>query len=138
MGGVSELLEQLTTWAADRGDVHAVGLAGSWARGTATPDSDVDLILVVGNVREHLHDDGWLALFGRVVSVSNEDWGLVTARRVGYEDGPDVEFGLTTTQWAALPLDAGTRQVVADGFEIVHDPDGLLEPCTSAMPESEP
>ena len=71
---------------------------------------------------------------GRSRPPSNEDWGLVQSRRVHYADGPEVEFGLTTTKWAALPLDPGTRQVVADGFEILYDPDGLLQRCTLTAP----
>lgn len=128
---VRTLLEQVACWAADHDDVLAVGLAGSWARGTATPESDVDLVLVVVNVHELLVDDRWLWQFGEVAGVSNENWGLVQSRRVQYVDGPEVEFGLTTTEWAAVPLDPGTRRVVADGFVILHDPDGLLPASTA-------
>ncbi|MEX2557641.1 MAG: nucleotidyltransferase domain-containing protein [Actinomycetota bacterium] len=94
MRDVSGFLEQFVSRASDREDVHAVGLAGSWARGTATPDSDVDLVVIV----EH------------------------------------VPRLLTTSQWVALPLDPGTRQVVADGFEVLYDPDGLLRRCKETGP----
>ncbi len=60
MRGVSRFLERFVMWAADREDVHAVGLAGSWARGTATLDSDVDLVVIVEDVPSLLDDDGWL------------------------------------------------------------------------------
>lgn len=129
MSDVSGFLERFASWAADRDDVHVVGLAGSWARGTATPESDVDLVVIVENVHGLLNDDGWPAQFGEVATASNEDWGLVKSRRVHYEDGLEVEFGLTTRQWADVPLDPGTSRVVADGFETLYDPDGLLQRC---------
>jgi len=49
-------------------------------------------------------------------------------------DGPEVEFGLTTTEWAAVPLDLRMRQIMADGFEILHDTDGLLQRRTTTSP----
>jgi uncharacterized protein len=132
MSEVSAFLEQVVSWASERPDVHAVGLAGSWARGTTTPESDVDLVVSVESLRALLADDAWLAQFGEVVTASNEDWGLVRSRRVHYAEGLEVEFGLTTTQWAIVPPDPGTRQVLADGFEILFDPDGLLRRCGAA------
>lgn len=102
--------------------------------GTATLESDVDLVVIVEDVHELLDDDSWLATFGKVATTSNEDWGMLQSRRVHYADGLEVEFGLTTSEWAAVPLDPGTRQVVADGFEIVYDPDGLLQCCVRTGP----
>lgn len=124
--------DDLVAWAAKRQDVRAVGLAGSWARGTATPNSDVDLILIVNDVKQLLDNDRWLTRFGDSASVSDEDWGILQSRRVHYVDGLEVEFGLTTEVWAALPLDAGTRRVVADGFAVLYDPDQVFQHCTNA------
>lgn len=134
MRDVSRFLEQFVSWSADREDVHAVGLAGSWARGTATPDSDVDLVVIVEDVPSLINEDGWLTLFGDVASAANEDWGLVQSKRAHYVDGLEVEFGLTTSGWAAVPLDPGTSQVVADGFKVLYDPDGLLRRCVETRP----
>jgi len=55
-----------------------------------------------------------------------EDWGLVTSLRVYYEDGLEVEYGVTSSQWVNLPLDAGTRRVIADGMQILVDKRGWL------------
>lgn len=129
MRDVSRFLEQFVSWAADRADVHAVGLAGSWARGTATPDSDVDLVVIVEDVPSLLNEDDWLTQFGDVASTVNEDWGLVQSKRAHYVDGLEVEIGLTTLRWAAVPLDPGTSQVVTDGFDVLYDPEGLLRRC---------
>jgi len=64
-----------------------------------------------------------------VTSAANEDRGLVQSKRAHYVDGLEVEIGLTTSRWAAVPLDPGTSQVVTDGFEVLYDPDGLLRRC---------
>ncbi len=129
MSEVNAFLDQVVSWASGRPEVQAVGLAGSWARGTATPESDVDLVVIVENVHGLLADEAWPAEFGDVVADTREDWGSVQSRRVHYTDRLEVEFGLTTAQWASLPLDPGTRRVVADGFQILYDPNGLLQRC---------
>ena len=35
-------------------------------------------------------------------------------------------MNIADAQWAALPLDEGTRRVLADGAVALHDPDRLL------------
>jgi hypothetical protein len=55
-----------------------------------------------------------------------EDWGLVTSLRVYYEGGPEVEYGLTSSEWASEPVDEGTSQVFSDGMQILLDKAGLL------------
>jgi uncharacterized protein len=134
MGDMSSFLEQVASWASERTDVRAVGRAGSWARGAATPESDVDLVVIVESVRALFTDDSWLARFGEIATASNEDWGVVQSRRVHYADGLEVEFGLTTAEWAIVSLDPGTSQVLANGFEILYDPDGLLRCCVEVGP----
>jgi predicted nucleotidyltransferase len=42
---VDALLGAVRGWAAGRADLHAVALVGSWARGRANADSDVDIVL---------------------------------------------------------------------------------------------
>jgi uncharacterized protein len=43
---VAEVAARVVRWALDRPDVRAVGMVGSWARGDARPDSDVDLVVL--------------------------------------------------------------------------------------------
>ncbi|MEM6429058.1 MAG: nucleotidyltransferase domain-containing protein [Deinococcota bacterium] len=43
---VDALLTKITTWAQEQPNVVALALVGSYANGTARPDSDVDLVLV--------------------------------------------------------------------------------------------
>ena len=53
-------------------------------------------------------------------------------RRVRLPTGLDVEFGITSPSWAGLPLDQGTRRVLADGAVALHGPDYLLTPASHA------
>jgi hypothetical protein len=45
----------------------------------------------------------------------------VTSLRVRYADGLEVEFGFAAPDWAAAPLDAGTRRVLEGGVRVVFD-----------------
>jgi predicted nucleotidyltransferase len=121
---IAEFFESIKTWAAGRADIVAVGVVGSHARGTARPDSDVDLVIITDTPRPYLDDATWINIFGQVVRIIDEDWGLLQSRRIFFADGLEVEFGITTRAWAALdPVDDGTRRVIADGAQSVYDPE---------------
>lgn len=130
------MLDSLTTWAARDDRVLALALVGSHARGEARPDSDLDLIVISGVPDDLLGDPSWTAVFGAVESSAHEDYGLVTSVRVRYEGGEEVEFGITTPEWTALPLDPGTRRVLEDGARVLYDEEGLLTRAIDALPLS--
>lgn len=131
---VPALLDALRTWAEARPDVHAVGVAGSYARGTARPDSDVDVVLLTADPEAYLRDWRWLSDFGVVRSCTREDWGAVQSLRTIYAGGLEVEFGVAALSWARRdPLDPGTRQVVRDGFFIVFERGRLLTDLLTAV-----
>jgi hypothetical protein len=124
---VDQFLSSFAEWAQGQPDVEAVALVGSWARGTARPDSDVDLVIVAADPGVYLGDEAWLRRFGTPSSIADEDWGLVQSRRVIYANGLEVEFGLTTRAWLATdPTDAGSAQVVTDGACVLSDRTGAL------------
>ena len=123
---IASLLEELAAWAATRPDVVAVGLVGSHARGTARPDSDVDVVILCRSPDAMLEGD-WPSLFGEVESQAVEDYGALKSVRVFYRNALEVEFGVADPDWARMPLDAGTKAVLADGAQIVFDPGHLLE-----------
>jgi hypothetical protein len=116
---VERLLDQVTRWAAVQPDMRAVALVGSHARGKARPDSDLDLVLLSNDPQVHFLDTRWARRFGPIARQQTESYGPVTSLRVWYEDGLEVEFGFAAPGWAALPLDEGTRQVMADGMRIL-------------------
>ncbi len=126
MPDAQAFLATLAEWAADHDDLAAVALVGSHARGTARPDSDVDVVILVEEPRRYLDDTGWIGYFGAAGAVEHEDYGMVQSLRAIY-DGLEVEFGLTAPRWAGTEgLDSGTRDVVSDGCRIIFDRHGVL------------
>lgn len=107
-------------------DLIALALAGSHARGAATPESDVDLVLITEQPTKYLEDHSWTGKLGIVRDLMLEDYGKVTSLRVFYDNGLEVEFGITEKKWIAQPLDPGTRKVFEDGILILIDKSGEL------------
>ena len=107
-----------------------MALVGSWARGSARDDSDVDLVVLI-----ETENDDWVAeLAPGAELVRRRDWGPITERRLRLPSGLEVEVGLATPSWAAIdPVDAGTRRVVADGLRAVYDPQRLLAELACAL-----
>jgi uncharacterized protein len=131
---VAKLLELVQRWAVDRPDLRAVALVGSWARDAAGSDSDVDLLLLTDNREAYLDEEQWAEPLGATAFVRTQQWGVVTERRVALAGGLEIEFGVTSPAWASTsPLDAGTRQAVADGLVVLHDPDRLLATLLTAV-----
>lgn len=128
------LVYEVVAWAKARADTAAVALVGSYARGAARPDSDVDLVLLLDDPRPYLEHPDWVARFADVDAITQEDYGPVQSLRVIYRDGLEVEFGLTSPEWAALDrLELGTRRVVVDGMRILFDPRGVLAALMHAV-----
>ncbi len=120
-------LNAVKAWAAQQTDIAAVLLVGSHARGTARADSDVDLVILTTHPSRYLDSAAYAETFGPVARWTTENWGRVTSMRVWYRDGLEVEYGITRPDWAAEPLDAGTRQVISGGVRIIFDRNGSLE-----------
>lgn len=127
-------LGSLREWAEHQAEIVGVLLVGSHARGQAREDSDVDIVLLARSPARYLQDRSWIERFGTCARVETEDWGKVTSLRVWYAHGLEVEFGWTEPDWAALPPDPGTRQVVADGARIILDRGGVLARLLAAIP----
>jgi len=121
-----ELVKAVASWAENHVDIVSVALVGSHARGNARVDSDVDLVLQCASPARYLEDLSWISEFGVAKDVSVEDYGVVQSVRVFYEDGPEVEYGITSSEWATLPLDEGTLKVLRDGVKVLLDRDGSL------------
>jgi len=121
------LIENVRKWAERRDDIRALVLVGSHARGEARPDSDVDLVLICADPSHYLDTTDWLSTFGAVMRFAREDWGKVQSVRVFYQDGSEVEFGITGTDWAAVPVDSGTAAVLRNGASVLLDRDGQVD-----------
>jgi predicted nucleotidyltransferase len=123
---IAPFLRKAADWARDRPDVAAVALVGSHARGTAGPDSDIDLLLLVGSLQSYVGDKSWLRAFGQPTRVELEDWGKVISIRAWYDDGREVEYGLAPPDWGSDPGDEGDARVIRDGIRILLDRQGNL------------
>ena len=120
-------LRRVSRWAAQRDDVRAIALVGSWARGAPGMESDVDVVLLTDSPASYVERDDWVGELGGGDVVRTLSWGAVTERRVRLAGGLEVEFDVAAPTWAAVDeLDEGTRKVVADGMTAVYDPDLLL------------
>ena len=124
---VQRILDVVLAWADRRDDIRALLLVGSHARGTATPGSDVDLVVLTRTPRRYIDREDWVGAVGGASVAEPKTWGAITERRVRMPTGLEVEFGFGTPSWASgEPLDAGTRRVLQNGFEVVLDRDGAL------------
>ena len=114
-------LQRLQCWAKKRPDVLCLLLVGSYATQTARPDSDVDLLIVTHDPQMYLTTPNWISVFGQVDRCHKELYGWVTSLRVWYEEGLEVEYGITDKRWIQLPLDEGTQRVLRGGVMVLLD-----------------
>jgi hypothetical protein len=119
-------VKAVTSWAVDQASIVSLALVGSRARGNARADSDVDFVIQCTRPARYVEEQTWISEFGVAQSVSIEDWGIVQSLRVFYEDGPEVEYGITSPEWVTFPLDEGTITVLRDGVVVLLDRDGRL------------
>jgi predicted nucleotidyltransferase len=92
---------------------------GSHARGSASAESDVDLVILAHEPQRYLLERDWVLTFGTPRHEAVEDYGNLQSVRVHYEDDLEVEFGFTSIEWAGLPLDSGTRDVIEGGMQVI-------------------
>jgi predicted nucleotidyltransferase len=119
-------LDPFVGWAADQSDVQGIALVGSYARGSARDDSDIDLVILTDQPEKYLDEIKWAKRFGSVDKYQTEDYGKLISVRVWYQNGVEVEYGITTPDWAATPLDAGTREVISGGMIVLFERGMLL------------
>ena len=123
-----ELIARVAHWSQRDDRVIAAALCGSYARGDARSDSDVDFCIVASDPDSLLEDQSWITALDPRARVSRalEDYRLVRSIRVFY-GATEAEFGLTYRAWMDLPVDRETAAVMNDGLRILYDPQGRLE-----------
>lgn len=125
MNNAKNFIDNFTTWAENEENIQAVGLVGSHAKGTAKPDSDIDLMIIVRDKDFYIKNSDWINNFGEVERVKDETWGNVKTKRLFYKNGLEVEYNFDTKEWAN-PKDPGTKKVVSDGMKILVDKEQIL------------
>jgi predicted nucleotidyltransferase len=126
-------IEQVTAWAKTQPDIVALALVGSWARGNPTKRSDIDFMILSETPGARLTGIHWTKEMCRIhLSSPLKDWkngfyGSVWSRHILLRNGQRIELSFAARSWANVsPLDADTRHVVQDAFQILHDPEGIL------------
>src|SRR4051812_22037829 len=134
------LIDRAIGFAASEPDVLALALVGSYARGTPRLASDVDLVLLTGDVEALLAPGRFEPLLGeRERLVRAKQWGPLHERRFRLRSGLLVEVGIVPASWASAdPVDPGTAGVVRGGLLAVHDPDGHLAALRDAVKAPQP
>ncbi len=118
-------------WASADQTIRSVALVGSWARMTARPDSDIDLMVLCQDPSHFRQQDGWLANIGwtdrgfEISRTGEEDYGAAWSKRIHLLPPAEVEITFARVDWASIdPVDPGTRQVVDGGCKALLDKDG--------------
>lgn len=121
---LSDLKALCQQWASQDANIAAIALVGSYARGEAKDDSDVDLLVLTHRTFDpYFQNQAWLNRFGEPQDWMFEDYGAARSVRADFEWG-EVEFCFATVLWASVPLDEGSRRVLSGGAEIWVDHDG--------------
>jgi predicted nucleotidyltransferase len=125
-------LNELLNWGENDELIDSIILVGSYARGTETMESDVDLVIMTLEKSELVTDPNFIHQFGNVQKFSVELWGACTSIRVFYEE-MEVEFGIVDPSWMDVPLDAGTKRVLTDGYKVILDKKGYFDNMTERL-----
>ena len=121
-----EICQSLAAWGDAEPSVEAVIAVGSYVRGALTMSSDLDIVILTSAPEFFLDSTEWTRPFvGKASFVSARRWGPMSEVRVRRPSGLQVELGVSTADWAVLPLDAGTHRVLRDGSQVLFDRAGL-------------
>jgi uncharacterized protein len=129
---IERTLSEILIWIEREEAARGLALVGSYARGTAHPDSDVDVLILIDApesfVRQRWLDEiNWRRVGASPVARYVVHYGVVWSSHVQLDKGLEVEFSFAPLSWAAArPLDSGTRQAISGGCHILYDPDGLF------------
>jgi predicted nucleotidyltransferase len=133
---VETLLDRVGSWLGDREDVVAIGLLGSWARGSPTRRSDVDLVVITREPATYITNETWIAGLPGARLIQTQQWGpIFTERRLVLPSGLEIDVGITDPRWASTnPVDEGTARVIGGGgLCALYDPNRVLAALASAV-----
>ncbi len=137
---VDLILAAVVDWTRSRSDLSAAALVGSWVGGRASPDSDLDILILTAQRDRFLADPAWVAEIdwnrtkSEVAGWHDRRYGAVWSRHLLLEPLAEVELSFGLPSWAETePIDAGTRRVLRDGLEVLFDRAGLFGPLLAAF-----
>ena len=118
---IETFLAQCKAFAAGEANIQSAIVVGSYANGTHTPTSDLDLCIIATDKEQMLAHHDFVKQFGAIEREQRESYGACTSIRVWYKEGPEVEFGIVAPSWLDVPLDDSTRQVLRGGYQVLVD-----------------
>ena len=130
---LDNILNLIVGYAESNDEILAIGLCGSWARGIAGPDSDIDLSIIVKDksvfkTKNWLNDIDFKKVQDELDYYKDEVYGNVWSRHVFLKSKTEIEFSFADKSWADTEgIDPGTMKVVSDGYIIIYDPFLLLK-----------
>lgn len=124
---IYSLINKLRNYSLEKPNIESVILVGSYARGTSTENSDIDIVIITTDKVSMVENPAFTKEFGDVIKLQTEYYGACTSVRVWYGDGKEVEFGIVEPSWISTPLDSGTYKVLSDGFKIITDKKGSFK-----------
>ena len=130
---LEDFIYELNEYVKNTPYIDSVIIVGSYARGTYKRDSDLDLVVITSNKSDMIENQDFTKEFGEVYKQQTEYYGACTSIRVWYKDGKEVEFGIVEPSWVSVPLDAGTYQVLSDGYQVIIDKKGYFEDLGLAL-----
>ena len=113
---IRNFLDAFVPWASAQEDMQAIALVGSYARGAARDDSDIDLVLLTDEPQKYLEDLKWMERFGPVEKHQTENYGKLISIRVWYQNGVEVEYGITVTNSPILSSKICANNHVTMGY----------------------
>jgi predicted nucleotidyltransferase len=121
------LLQKFKKWSESQKHIQGVAIVGSFAREEFRLDSDIDLVIISDNKEAAIQDILSGFEYDVVFRHQLEQWGpFLTSLRIFYDNGLEVEYGVTTYDWVKDPLDGGTKNVVKNGFKILIDKENVF------------
>lgn len=114
-------IDKLKDFSMNDNQIESAIIVGSYARGTNTENSDLDICIITTNKKEMIENPDFIKQFGAFSKTQTEYYGACTSIRVWYENGLEAEFGIVEPSWIRLSLDSGTRKVLNDGYKVIVD-----------------
>ncbi len=137
---VESIIALITNWARQRPDIAGLAMIGSWARGSARPDSDLDFVLLTERVNEFRRDRDWPDAMAwdragfTLESFEDAAYGAVWSRHFTLAPRAALELSFAAPSWASLdPIDPGTRRIVEAGWRILVDKAGALADLAASL-----
>lgn len=126
---IEQILTQITQWSSENLNIIGLALVGSYARGNARSDSDIDLMLITPNpwlFRQNMkwiYEIDWKHINLNIKDWKDSDYGVVWSRHIYFVEQTKIEFSFGLPTWTSInPVDRGTLNVVKNGIKILYDP----------------